>query len=433
VSEKRTARRPSATRRLTIDTLAFGGDAVGRDDDGRVTFVPGGAPGDAVVVELVEEHKGYARSRLLRVVSPGAARVTPPCPLVVAEPSCGGCQWQHVHPDAQRAAKAAIVERALRRTGAEIRPILSPSPATGWRRRARLRYRRGVLGIVARRSHVVVDVDRCLQLEPRLEAALAALRAVLLPRLGGGSGELELLVGGQGAVHVVIHGPPAAAAETAEIAETRAAAATLVGRAGIAGIDVAGVDVGAPRIDLADDDGVPFWSRADVFAQASAPGNLALRALVREAAGELGGTSVLELHAGSGNFTRDLAAGAAQVVAVEQAGPATALLGPNLAARSLAAQVTIVTAPVAEALAGAGRPGLIVVDPPRTGLGPGEARAIAGLSPRRVVYVSCDPETLARDLDVFMAAGYEVAWAQPVDLMPHTFHVETAVSLKRRA
>jgi tRNA/tmRNA/rRNA uracil-C5-methylase (TrmA/RlmC/RlmD family) len=426
MSCKRTARRPPRVLRLTVESLAFGGDAVARDRDGRVTFVPGGAPGDELDAELREEHKAWARAELSRVVKAGPARAEPPCPLYVAEPGCGGCQWQHVAADAQRAAKQTIVARALRRHGAVVRPILAAVPDRGWRRRARLRLRGAQLGYLARRSHRLVDVPACLQMEPALEAALGAVRETIVPRIDGG-GEVQLLASARGQVHVVVEAHGALAA--------MAAAERLMGRAGIAGIVLGdggeARTLGASEIDLADDPAAPFLARADVFVQVAAAGNAALRALVREAAGSLAGLRVLELCAGSGNFTRDLAATAARVVASEEHPVAAALCARNLAARGLAERVDARAEPTAALLAAAPPADVIVLDPPRTGLNPGEAAALAALPATRAVYVSCDPETLARDLDAFAAAGWRVAWAQPVDLMPMTFHVETVVALAR--
>jgi 23S rRNA (uracil1939-C5)-methyltransferase len=409
VTCKRTARRPPRRLRLTLDSLAFGGDAVGRAEDGRVVFVPGGAPGDAARVEVDEEHKSFVRARLVELVRPGAARVAAPCPAFVA--GCGGCQWQHVDLAAQRAAKEEIVRRALRHVAGDIAPIRTPGPAYHWRRRARLRWRAGTLGYTKQRSHMLVDAPACLQLEPALEAALAAVRAALAGRLDG-SGELQLLLARAGAVHVALDGPGVAA--------LRPAAEALVGQAGIAGVLLGGEVIGAERVDLGDDS-APFWARADVFAQASAPGNDVLRALVREAAGDVRGARVLELFAGSGNFTRDLAAAGAEVVAIEESPVALALAEVNLSARGLAADLRLGPASVPE-----GAFDCILVDPPRTGLEPGLARELAGF-PGRIVYVSCDPQTLARD--ILALSPRRALSATPIDLMPQTFHIEVVTLL----
>src|SRR5207249_2655201 len=153
---------PSDELVLTLDSLAFGGEAVGRGDDGRVVFVAGGAPGDRVRARVIEDKRSFRRAELVRVLEAGA-RVTPPCPLY---DRCGGCPWQHVRLDAQLAAKQAIVARALAKSGADVRPIAAAPAALGYRTRARMTVGAGAIGFVARRSHDIVDVDRCIALAP---------------------------------------------------------------------------------------------------------------------------------------------------------------------------------------------------------------------------------------------------------------------------
>ena len=136
---------------LDITALAAGGDGVGRDAEGRVTFVPRVAPGDRVQVRVVHATASFARAELVEIVAPGAARVTPACPRVAD--GCGGCQWQHVARAAQLAAKQAIVAGALRKlAGLRIHPIADPAPALGWRRRARFHVERGRAAGRARRD-----------------------------------------------------------------------------------------------------------------------------------------------------------------------------------------------------------------------------------------------------------------------------------------
>lgn len=394
---------------MVVESLAFGGDAVGHGEDGRVIFVPGGAPGDDVEVEIEAEHKAWLRTRLVRVVRPGPTRVVAPCPVFVA--GCGGCQWQHVDVAAQRAAKDEIVTRALRNLPATVEPIASPGPAYGWRRRARLRFRRGTVGYARHRSHELLDATVCPQLEAPLEAALEVVRAALGPVVEA-TGELELLVDGAGAVQVALSGRGLEAVD----------AAALVGRAGIVSVIAGGRVHGAERLDLGDGPH-PFWARADAFAQASAPGNAALRALVRGAAGDVRGRRALELFAGSGNFTRDLLAAGASVVAVEESAEALALARANLA--PWAERTTFLARPAEPPLPD-GTFDLVLVDPPRTGLGVELAGALAALA-CPTIYVSCDPQTLARDLAV-LAAGRPMR-AVPVDLMPQTFHIEIVVTI----
>ena len=267
----------------------------------------------------------------------------------------------------------------------------------------------------------------------------------------GPKGEARLLCGVDGDVHVSV---------LARRAATWARAAeSLLGQANIAGVlfsdgkhdpvvvgkaaivldRAAGASARGPASPGRDasvndraEGGAEFWQSADAFAQASDAGNRALRQLVSDAVGPAPGR-VVELFAGAGNFTRDLARVAESVFAVEWSSSAVACGRRNVAAAGGGARVGWQTGTVLQArraLAGQ-TPQVVVVDPPRTGLEPRDLAAVAELSPERIVYVSCDPMTLARDLARLATLGYGGREATPLDLMPQTFHVETVAVLER--
>jgi 23S rRNA (uracil1939-C5)-methyltransferase len=372
-------------RIVEVTALAAGGDGVARDD-GRVTFVPRTAPGDRVRVRLVKETKSFARGELVEVIAPSPDRVTPPCPHFVA--GCGGCAWQHVARPAQLAAKQALVAGALRKLALAIEPIADPCPPYGWRRRTRFHVAGGRLGLYREGTRDVLPIDHCPQLEPALDDALRALGTPP-------DGEL-VMVAGKGIV--LGTEKPWRGAER------------LVGKAGIVGVVCGEASFGTTRIELEAGLMAGPWD----FAQASAAGNAKLVELARAALGA-GPGRILELHAGSGNLTRGFRADGWDVVTSDIA-PGADLLGP-----------------ADEVLARARGPfEAIVLDPPRTGA----LEAVAGIAkhaPRAVVYVSCDPATLARDCEKLVAAGYRAERAWPVDLMPQTAHVEVVVRLTRVA
>jgi len=427
---------------LRLDALAFGGDAVGRDDSGRVVFVPGGAPGDLVEARVTERKKAYARGELMRVVEPGA-RVTPACPLAS---TCGGCPWMHVESATQLGAKEEIVRRALAKSGAQVERIL-PSPSwLGYRTRVRMTARSGAVGFQARKSHRVVDVPECPALEPRLDRAVQAARAAIGPLLGDG-GTLSGLLAADGRVHLAVttcgeRGTPETLAD---------AAAGLVGESQIVGVSVRSNDgktsryYGQPRLDV----GEGFAASAAGFAQANAAQNQILRKLVLRWAvpDEAAEPRVLELYAGDGNFTRDLVK-RARVVAVEGDREAAARLVDNL--RVVAPRTTpsdrggsrtpvdterwaVRAEPSAQAvrrlLEGAEQFDVVVLDPPRAGA-PDLVDELPALGATRIVYISCDPMTLARDV-ARLAPHYRVVRAQPLDMMPHTSHIEVLCLLQR--
>jgi 23S rRNA (uracil1939-C5)-methyltransferase len=385
-------------RTVEVTALAAGGDGVARDE-GRVTFVPRTAPGDRVRVRLTKQTKSFARGELVSIETASPDRVDPPCPHF--KRGCGGCAWQHVARPAQLAAKQAIVAGALRKLAVPIEPVADPCPPLGWRRRARFHVAGGRVGLYREGSHDVLAIDACPQLVPALDAAYRAVVAASPP-----DGELALALGHKGEVVVGVQKPWKLADK-------------LVGKAGIVGVVAGEASAGRPRIELEPGlQGGP-WD----FAQASAEGNAAL---IEHARGALGRPPivdkppafgfVLELHAGSGNLTRGFRADGWTVTTSDIA-PGADLLGP-----------------ADEVLARAKGPNgpfdAIVLDPPRTGA----AEAVAGIlahAPPRIVYVSCDPATLARDAERLVAGGYRAERAWPLDLMPQTAHVEVVLRLTR--
>lgn len=411
--------------RLRLDRLAFGGEAVGRSPEGAAVFVAFGAPGDLVEVRLEEVARRYLRGRLTRVLEPGAARVEPRCPLAGR---CGGCQWQHVDRPQQLAGKQAVVERSLRPLGVLPRPILSPSPAWGYRTRARFSVARQVAGLKAWRSHEVLAIATCPLLDERLDRGLARAATTLQALLPDetslsailGRAEYDCHAGG---------GRQEPALQLAVSATGHAlfdAASRLVGKEGIAGVLVGDRPIGRPALDTAYPGELPFLTRADGFAQPSREGNLALRRVLAELLPERIG-DVLELYAGDGNLSRTLLPRAGSLVAVESSPAAGRLVG-NVPGVEV---VRHDAAHAAATLASQGRRfDWVVLDPPRSGARDAAA-AIARLADH-VVYVSCDPMTFARDAALLVGAGFVLAEVVPLDLMPHTYHVELVARLERR-
>jgi 23S rRNA (uracil1939-C5)-methyltransferase len=398
---------------LHIDSLAAGGDGVGRSSEGRVTFVPGAAPGDKVLVELMQEKKQFARGRIIKLLQASEERREPRCKFA-KNGRCGGCQWQHVSERAQGEAKSAMIAKSLRHAisrGVNVHPLQNPCTPYKWRRRTRLSFwaskDKRFLGFYPPKSRFITDIAQCPQLEEGLQEALGLVRQHLLPGLRG-RGEVEILLGTEGRSHVVVHGQVATQAMR-----------DLEAEPAIAGVKSDDVVVGETSVEL--EGGIQ--TGADQFAQASRAGNEALCECVAQAVGSLAGMHLLELFAGRGNFTR-LFAEAARVVAVEVAGVASM---PN---------VEWLQSDAKHALASLGqakeRFDVVVLDPPRTGAKE-ELAGIAALSPQKIVYISCDPATLARDIEQLHELGYEARDVFPLDLMPQTSHVEMVAVLTRRA
>ena len=399
------------------------GDAVVETREG-VVFAALGVPGDRVRLEQVSRKGKVRRGRIAAVLEASPERVEPACALAER---CGGCAWMAWALEAQREAKRGALEAALREAGAERAVELVAGEALGYRRRARLAWSaRGGrrLGYRERRGRRGVEVASCPVLVEALDAGWRALRAALGPALAG-----------EGEIRLGLRDGAAVAALETEAAQGPAlyqACERLVGEGAFAGVAVRvgeapAASWGAPEERALGADGEPLEGTVGGFAQAHAGLNDALaRHVAAEAAPE--GKRVLELYAGHGNLSVLLARGAAAFRAVEQDGPATEALRANLAARGLAARVHAGDA--AEARLEDAE--VVVLDPPRSGAREVARRLAEPNGVERVVYVSCDPATLGRDLATLTAGGWTVERAVAFDMFPQTPHVETVVTLERR-
>ena len=389
---------------IDITTVAAGGDGLGRDDDGRVVFVPGALPGESVAVEVVQQKKDFARAQLVEVVRASADRVVPPCPFVAA--GCGGCDWQHIAPGAQRRLKAAVVADALRRQAhLDVTVDEGPAlPATGYRTILRGVATGGRFGLRRHRSHDVVAIGPCLVAHPLVDELVVDGR---FP-----DGEVVLRAApGTGERLVVVDGAP----EATEVPDD------------VRVVSVAELDSGR-RAWFQDELAGHRWRiSATSFFQARADGAEALVDAVRRAAeGALDpGGSLVDLYGGVGLFARTLAGGG-QVTLVEQSASSAADARVNLDgldARVVRADVDHWGPTTAD---------VVVADPPRSGLGAKATGKVAATRAGRVVLVSCDPAALGRDARLLGEAGYDLVSCQLVDLFPHTSHVEVVSRFDRR-
>jgi 23S rRNA (uracil1939-C5)-methyltransferase len=406
---------------LTIERLTYGADAL-THHDGRVVFVPFGAPGDRVRVRVIEHHRGWVRAEIDDLVAAGPERTTPRCP---AFGRCGGCQWQHVTLAAQRAAKTAVVAEQLARLGglraADVRPLRAADD--GWHYRARITLvadgRR--LGFRRARSHELVEITDCSIADPLLIAMLDVTRAwAVTLRTAPARVTLARAAGG-----IVLAAILRAAPTPVDLANTER---LLASDARVRGAILAGGGarhvVGDPHLRVAVEPDLALEVPADVFTQVHADGNLLLVATMIELSEAQPGLRALDLYCGAGNFTLPLARRGVTVTGIERS--VAAIDSARANADRLGLRATFVCADAVGGLAQiAAQPlDLAVLDPPRTGiadaLGP-----LAGRRPRRLVYVSCDPATLARDARLLVGCGYRLCRVQPVDLFPQTYHIET--------
>lgn len=405
-----------AAQQGRVIDLAHGGDAVVETDKGRV-FVPFGVPGDEVVVDQISKRRGVLRGRLAELRSPSSERRQAPCADVER---CGGCRWMLWNDEAQRSRKARYVQEALRRF--EVGEVdVAHAEELGYRTRARLAFSKGRIGYRRPGSRDNVDVAACVVLVPVLGEALGQLRSELGAHLKG-SGELILALRDEAPVAVIRSEEPQGgevyAALEALVASGFAGAALQVG-------DAPPAVVGELRERRLGVDDLPVEGTVGGFSQAHGSLN---GALVTQAAAwaNTEGRRVLELHAGHGNLTVAMAPGSRSYVAVEIDKAATEALRENLKLRGT--KVRAVNG--SDEGFPKGTYDVVVLDPPRRGA-PDAVRKIAALRPRpEVVYVSCDPMSLARDAAVLVEAGWKVQAVKAFDMFPQTPHVETVLHLR---
>lgn len=420
---------------VTIAELAPGGEGVAicslRGED-RAVFVAGVLPGERVEVD-VDPSRRPARGTLIRVVEPSAERTAAPCADAAR---CGGCDWMHLSPRAQAAEHARIVGKLL---GVAVKAHDAPAPLA-YRTRARVHVestKKGglVVGMFARGSHAATPVATCVVLDPILDRARGALGTWLDG--ASGRGEAQLSLGRPGAERRAvldlrwrgeIPGPVFGRLERAVNDGALAGARVFAGEVKVP------ATIGDPTPWIAGADGEALVLAPGGFGQATERGNVLLAAraseLARSLAGSSKGTSI-ELYAGAGNLTVLLARGLAddhELVAVESDRDACAAARVNLAARGLAKRVRVVegdaaTYPLPKNVRS------LVLDPPREGARAVAEAIAAGRQRPPIVYVSCDPATLARDVKILARGGYAIASAETFEMFPQTSHVETVVSL----
>jgi tRNA/tmRNA/rRNA uracil-C5-methylase (TrmA/RlmC/RlmD family) len=378
---------------LLTTRMVAGGDALARAEDGRVALVDGALPGERVRVSITSDRADHLRAQVVEVLEAAPERIEPPC--VHARNGCGGCGWQHVTVDAQRAYKRDIITDALRRIAhvedAPLRDTIE-LPPTGYRTTVRALVVDGRAAFRRHHAHDAVLVDSCLVAHPLVEDMIrhgrfCGAREVTL-RAGVGTGE-----------RCAYTDPKDAPIEVAADVRT------------------------GPRAHMHElVDGMQFRISARSFFQTRVDGAEALAHLVRDAVGA--DRVVADLYCGVGLFA-GLVESPRQVFAVERDRHAFADARHNLRGR----QARVVRGDVGT---WRGEPvDVVIADPSRAGLGRAGVRTVFRCDAARVVLVSCDAAAFARDVALLRDGGYDLTTITPVDLFPHTPHVECVSILDR--
>jgi 23S rRNA (uracil1939-C5)-methyltransferase len=368
---------------LTIEKLVYGGEGLARVE-GKVVLTPFVLPGEVVRVETERAKNDLWRGRLIEVLEPSPLRITPGCPYFQ---SCGGCQYQHIDYPFQLEQKRDILREVLQRVGkiefAGVIGVISGEPWQ-YRNRIQLHIEDGRAGYFGQRSRDLIAIDHCPIASPKLNETIPKINAQTSTALELFTNETEVQV------NVVDRVPRQALEALTSLGVTTP------------------IDYGGFRI-----------SRNSFFQV----NRFLIDQLVECAIADAQGNWAIDLYAGVGLFSRKLTERFAKVTAVESSGSSFRDLTHNL-------PQTAVNANVEDYLAGIEQtPDFILADPPRSGLGKVVVKQLSRIRAPRLTVVSCDPATLARDLNALIAESYRIEKITLVDLFPQTFHLETVVEL----
>lgn len=432
--------------RVHIEKLAFGGNGIGRID-GKVCFVPLSCPGDELLVNITAEKRSYLTAGIVEIITPSPQRVVPPCPLFG---SCGGCGWQHIAYPLQADAKRQILAEALwRGARVPVEKVLEIVPAPeqyGYRSRVQFKLYGGAdklrIGFYRHGSHFVEDAPQgCPIVLPIINEALLCLRDVLssfpepaaIPQINIDCGE-------QGCVAIINYigrDPDRVAAFfeknhcsleplTGVFLQTglKSSLRRVSGSGGLAySLPGGGVDASPCSLTF----------RPGGFSQVNSAQNRAMLNIIRELACLGGHERVLDLYCGNGNFSLPLAHEVASITGIEEYGDSIASAVDNCRLNGIenAEYIASDAAQGVRRLADNGRHyDVVILDPPRSGAAD-SAGEICLLDPEKIIYISCDPSTLARDCGILSAGGYRIQTSIPIDMFPQTYHLESITLLQR--
>jgi tRNA/tmRNA/rRNA uracil-C5-methylase (TrmA/RlmC/RlmD family) len=414
---------------LLVERPAAGGRMIARHE-GQIVFVAGAIPGEKVAARVERVERRLAFARVHDVLEPSPDRREP-----AGDPLCGGCLYAHIAIERQRAIKAEVIADAFARIGRQplndVVPVAA-SAAAGYRMRARLHVRGRQVGFYREGTHELCDGSATRQLRDGAFTAAARVAAAV-DAAGAPAAALAIaedLAGDQRAMFVELTAP-------GNLSRSALEGLLAADLASIITVAPNGVRLSAGAPVIADPLGALTDGRAagrlvrsaESFFQANRFLLPALVVSVIDSVLPEGG--VLDLYAGVGLFAASLAGcGRANIAAVEGAGPSGNDLQEN--ARAFPSLMTAVVGPVERFMSHAGTlPATVIVDPPRTGLSPPVLQALVARAGPRIVYVSCDPPTMARDARGLIEGGYELQSLRAFDLFPNTPHVETVGVFRR--
>ena len=410
--------------KLRIEKAIYGGDGLARVPEGKTVFVPGTLPGELVEATIAADRRSFATSELHSILEPSPERVVPGCEYV---PRCGGCQYQHANPAFQLRMKLDILRETMARAHVavpvEIEAIAGPP--WGYRNRVRLHLMKGALGYRQRGSHQLLPVTHCPIAAPLIEQAIVAVA-----RIAGESfyEEVEFFTNGEQDQLLVslLPSPRQRFRDSALEGFAEQLQAEIPALTGVGVLSQNTMTHWGRRSLTYTVSGIPYQASLGGFFQVN---RFLLPKLLQLAVTGRKGRLVWDLYSGAGLFARALEF--ENVTAVESEGFSTDDLKKNLESKPHRVIRSSTLAFLSSQAAAQEKPELVMVDPPRAGLGKEICSHLARVAAPEIVYISCDPATLARDLQALLQSGYSIKAMNLVDLFPQTFHLETVTFLKR--
>lgn len=430
---------------INIEKLAFGGSGFGRID-GKACFVPYTAPGDVADILITRDKRSYSEGVLQKLLKSSDFRTLPPCPVFG---SCGGCDWQHISYEEQCRQKELIFAdtlwRIARVEASGIKPLLGASSPFNYRQRVQLKVSttggKISLGFYRSASHCVVDLPgRCEIAAPALNMALDETRELLASFSEPHNvPQIDLAASSDGQVSLVFHYTGNNREKLSEyLAETGKGLRRIHSVSIRAGRKSALENVsGAENIGytVPDSTGGDMWLyfSPDSFSQVNFAQNRSIINSIIDFCSVTAPRSILDLFCGNGNFSLPLAKTSRKITGFETSAKSISLAGFNAMSNGIT-NARYYNRDSAAGVDEAARAGeifdLVIIDPPRSG-----ADAIAGelfkVAASHIIYISCDPPTLSRDLATLKKSGFEVITVQPVDMFPQTYHLESITFLKK--
>lgn len=429
---------------LRIDKLAYGGAGFGRLD-GKACFVPFTAPGDLVEVRIEKNKSSYSEGVVEKIYSPSKHRVLPPCPVFGI---CGGCNWQHVSYDEQCAQKETIFAetlwRAARIEAEKIRPLLKAPSQLAYRQRIQLKsdYADGCLslGFYRRASHDVIDInDQCQIAAKPLNTAMRKIREIIVSfKQPTHIHQVDLAASADASVSALFHyngNRPEDLAEylaQADLAGNELHSLNMQSGSKNSFRHIRGLEKLGYQAPSSQGRDIDLYFSPDSFSQVNFAQNKIMVQLLLDYCRKVSPRTILDLYCGNGNFSLPLAGIVENIFGCESVKKSISLAEFNATVNGAvnASYLCGDSLFAVNDLAGnKGRFDLIIMDPPRVGAEQ-LSRELHNIGAAHIIYISCDPPTLGRDLGILLSTGLEVEYIQPVDMFPQTYHLESIVFLK---